>query len=69
MRRYLLCDINRIAYEQFLDRRKRQSELTQHRDEARRFELPGVVVAIAGGFIDTRRNQHSTFVVETQRLD
>src|ERR1017187_3277987 len=69
VRRYPLCGINRIAYEQFLYRGKRQFKLTEHRNEARRFELRGVVVAIAGGFVDTRGNQHAKLVVETQRLN
>ena len=69
VRRYLLRGIDRIAYEQFPDRCKRQVELTQHRHEARRFELRDVVVAIARGFVDARGHQHTELVVETQRLD
>ena len=69
VRRYPHCGINRIAHQQFLNRDKRQFKLTQHRNQARRFELRWVVVAIAGGFVDTRGNQHAKLVVETQRLN
>jgi len=53
VRRYPRLGINRIATKQFLDRGKRQFKLTQHGNEARRFELRVVVVAIARGFVDT----------------
>ena len=54
VRRYLVCGINRIAYEQFPDRGKPKVELAQHRDEVRVFELRDVVIAISRDFIDAR---------------
>jgi hypothetical protein len=69
MLRYSVCSIYRIAYEQFLDHRKRQIKLTQHRHETSRFELRVVVVAIARVSVNPRGNQHTEFVVQAKGLD
>ena len=68
MRRYPLGGINRIACKQFLDRGKRQLQLTQHHNKACLIDLTDVVVAIAGRLIDGRRHQHAEFVIEPERL-
>jgi hypothetical protein len=69
VRRYPLCCINPIACEQFPDRGKRQVELAQHGNKARRFELRQVVVPIAGGFVDTGGNHYTKLVVEAECLN
>ena len=68
MRRYPLSGINRIACEQFLDRRERQLQLAHHHDKACLIDLTDVVVAIARRLIDTRRHQHPKLVVEAKCL-